>query len=327
MEKVSIIIPAYNIENYIERCIQSCITQTFKDIEIIVVNDGSTDKTLEKINKFKTKDNRIVVIDKKNEGSMEARKSGWNIARGEYILFVDGDDYIRKDAIEVLYSKAKKKNYDVVCYKFLIQDKNGMTKNGRDKHIDRNDKSTLLDLIFQGKINHNMCFKFLKKDFITNNQIEFPSNFSFGEDLAFVYTFSMYNPSFTIIDDYLYYYCRREGSLDYGINEKTTEIIQALLFVREQLIKNNIYEKYRKEFEYMAYIESYYSRKNYIFNNRDRISKELFNNWRKLKININVKNNEQYKNLYVNDGIKALLVDLICQKSYYLGYLYYKLKS
>ena len=86
MKKVSIIIPAYNIEDYIERCILSCINQTFRDIEIIVVNDGSTDKTLENINKLKTKDDRIVVIDKKNEGSMEARKSGWNIAKGEYIL-------------------------------------------------------------------------------------------------------------------------------------------------------------------------------------------------------------------------------------------------
>ena len=326
MKKVSIIIPAYNIEDYIERCILSCINQTFRDIEIIVVNDGSTDKTLENINKLKTKDDRIVVIDKKNEGSMEARKSGWNIAKGEYILFVDGDDYIRKDAVEVLYSNAKKKNYDVVCYKFLIQDKNGMTKNGWDKHIDRNDKATLLNLLFQGKINHNMWSKFLKKDFIINNKIEFPSNFSFGEDLAFVYTFSMYNPKFTIIDDYLYYYCKRDGSLDSSINENTTEITQALSFVKEQIIKNNLYEKYREEFEYMAYMQGYYMRKKYIFNNKNKISRNLFNNWRKLKININTKNNKFYKKLYENDCKKALIIEEICKKSYILGQLYYKVR-
>lgn len=324
MAKVSIIIPAYNIENYIERCMISCINQTFKDIEIIVVNDGSTDKTLDKVNKLKSKDNRIVVIDKKNEGSMEARKSGWNIAKGEYIFFVDGDDYIHKDAVEILYSKAKKQNYDVVCYKFLIEDKDGMTRKGLDKEIDKNDKTRLLDLLFQGKINHNMWSKFLKKDFITNNQIEFPSDFSFGEDLAFVYTFSMYNPAVAIIDEYLYYYCIREGSLDSGINEKTTEITQALSFVRQQLIKNNLYQKYKEEFDYMAYMQSYYSRKNYIFSNKNNISKELFNNWRKLKITINSKNNRFYKMLYENDCKKALVVEEICKRSYILGHLYHK---
>lgn len=324
MAKVSIIIPAYNIENYIERCILSCINQTFKDIEIIVVNDGSTDKTLDKINKLKSKDNRIVVIDKKNEGSMEARKSGWNIAKGEYILFVDGDDYIDKDAIEILYSKAKKENYDVVCYKFLIEDKDGMIRKGLDKEINKNNNTRLLDLLFQGKINHSMCLKFLKKDFITNNQIEFPSDFSFGEDLAFVYTFSMYNPTFAIIDEYLYHYCRRDGSLDIAINEKTTEITQALSFVRKQLIKNNLYQKYREEFEYMAYMQSYYSRRKYIFNNKNKISRKLFYNWRKLKININAKNNKFYKKLYKNDCKKALVVEAICKRSYILGHLYHK---
>lgn len=326
MKKVSIIIPAYNIEEYIERCILSCINQTFREIEIIVVNDGSTDKTLDRINKLKSKDNRIVVIDKKNEGSMEARKSGWHIAKGEYILFVDGDDYIHKDAVEILYNKAKKENCDVVCYKFLIEDKDGISKKGWDKEIDKNDKTRLLDLLFQGKINHNMWSKFLKKDFITNNQIEFPSDFSFGEDLAFVYTFSMYNPKFIIIDDYLYYYCRREGSLDSSINNKTIEIMQALTFVREQLIKNNLYEKYREEFEYMAYMQSYYSRRSYIFNNKNKISRKLFNNWRKLKININTKNNKFYRKLYENDCKKALIIEGICQKSYILGQLYYKVR-
>lgn len=322
MIKVSIIIPAYNIENYIERCISSCINQTFRDIEIIVVNDGSIDKTLEKINKFK--DNRIVVIDKKNEGSMEARKSGWNIAKGEYILFVDGDDYINKDTVKILYSNAKKQNYDILCYKFLIEDKDGITKKGWDKKIDKNDKTILLDLLFQGKINHNMWSKFLKKEFIEDNQIEFPSNFSFGEDLAFVYTFSMYNPTFAILDEYLYYYCKREGSLDSSINEKTTEITKALSFVKQQLIKNNIYEKYREEFEYMVYMQSYYIRKSYIFNNKNHISKKLFNNWRNLKISINSKNNRFYKKLYENDPKKVLVVEGICKRSYILGHLYYK---
>lgn len=144
--------------------------------------------------------------------------------------------------------------------------------------------------------------------------MDFPSDFSFGEDLAFIYTLEMHNPSFTLIDDCLYYYCRREGSLDSGVNEKTTEITQLLTFEKEQLIKNNLCEKYREEFEYRDYIQCYYSRRNYIFSNKNKISKDLFNNWKKLKIKINSKNNSMYKKLYEKDSKKSLIVDKIYKK-------------
>ncbi len=133
MVKVSVIIPAYNIQEYIERSISSCMMQTFKDIEIIVINDGSTDNTLDIINKLKQKDSRIIVIDKENQGSMEARKSGLKIAKGDYILFVDGDDYITLDAIEVLYNKAINKDYDIVCHDFFDK----RCKWGFEKSLDK----------------------------------------------------------------------------------------------------------------------------------------------------------------------------------------------
>ena len=100
--KVSVIIPAYNIEDYIGRCLESIIKQTLKDIEIIVVNDGSNDNTLAIINVFARKDNRIKIVDKKNKGSIEARKSGFKVANGEFILFIDGDDWIENDCLEIL---------------------------------------------------------------------------------------------------------------------------------------------------------------------------------------------------------------------------------
>ncbi|MDU4936124.1 MAG: glycosyltransferase family A protein, partial [Peptostreptococcaceae bacterium] len=101
--KVSIIIAAYNIEDYINRCLNSIVNQSFKDIEIIVVNDGSTDNTINIINNFAKNDVRIKVIDKKNGGLIEARKSGLARASGEYILFLDGDDWLHIEAIEKLY--------------------------------------------------------------------------------------------------------------------------------------------------------------------------------------------------------------------------------
>lgn len=327
MCKVSVIIPAYNIEHYIERSIISCIQQSFKDIEIIVINDGSTDNTLKVINKIKFDDDRIIIIDKENQGSMEARKSGLKIAKGEYIMFVDGDDYLdNKDSIKILYENAKKNDYDVVCYNFFIEynDKNKV-KGWNKVFID--DKDILLNLLFEGKINHNMWSKFIRKEFIKSNHIEFPSNFSYGEDLAFIYTLAMYNPKFIVLNDYLYNYCRREGSLDSGINEKTCEIIMALQFVKKQLQKNNLYNKYREEFEYMSYIQAYYLRRSYIFSNNNKISKNLFYSWKSLKININQYNNRFYRKLYEKENKKAVLIENICKKSYFMGRVYYKIKS
>lgn len=315
MPKVSIIIPAYNLQEYIERSISSCIMQTFKDIEIIVINDGSTDNTLDIINKLKYKDNRIIVIDKENQGSMEARKSGWKIAAGEYVMFVDGDDYLsNEDAINILYENAKKENYDIVCYKFFIEynDKNKIKRWNKEFIYD--EKDTLLDLLFEGKMNHSMWSKFIRKEFVKENNIEFPSDFSFGEDLAFVYTLAMYNPKFIILNDYLYNYCKREGSLDNGVNERTCEITIALQFVKKQLKKNNLYDKYKEEFEYMAFKQAYYNRKDYIFSNNNEISRKLFYNWKNLKININQRNNRFYKDMYKNESKKAIFLDNLLKK-------------
>ena len=101
MPKISVIVAAYNVEEYIERCLNSLVDQTMDDIEIIVVNDGSKDATLEKIDQY-TGDRRIKVIDKENCGLIEARKSGLSVAEGEYVQFVDGDDWLKKDACEKL---------------------------------------------------------------------------------------------------------------------------------------------------------------------------------------------------------------------------------
>lgn len=92
--KVSIIVPVYNVEKYLAKCLDSLVNQTLKDIEIICINDGSTDNSLEILNTYAQKDSRITIIDKKNEGVSAARNTGLNISKGEYIMFVDSDDYL-----------------------------------------------------------------------------------------------------------------------------------------------------------------------------------------------------------------------------------------
>lgn len=112
-EKVSVIVPIYNVEKYLERCLKSIINQTYKNLEIILVNDGSPDNSLVICEKYKKQDNRIIILNKKNGGLSSARNEGLKIATGDYISFVDSDDYIEKDMYEILVQNLIENNADI----------------------------------------------------------------------------------------------------------------------------------------------------------------------------------------------------------------------
>ena len=111
--KVSIIVPVYNVEKYLEKCLDSIVKQTYENIEIILVDDGSTDKSGTILDQYAEMDNRISVIHKKNEGVSTARNTGIEAARGEYICFADADDYLMPDYVEYLLTLAVDKNADI----------------------------------------------------------------------------------------------------------------------------------------------------------------------------------------------------------------------
>ena len=120
MVKVSIIVPVYNVEKYISRCLNSLINQTLDDIEIICVNDCSTDNSFETVKEYAVKDSRFVLIEHEiNQGLGSARNSGIGIASGKYIIFIDSDDYIDTDYCEKLYNTAKKYDADIVVTNLL----------------------------------------------------------------------------------------------------------------------------------------------------------------------------------------------------------------
>ena len=118
MAKISVIIPVYNCEKFIEKCLQSLVNQTLTDIEIILVNDGSTDNSQKIIEKFS--DTRIKLINKKNGGQSSARNVGLDVANGEYIGFIDSDDWVDSDFFEKLYNTAKKYNADISISNFFL---------------------------------------------------------------------------------------------------------------------------------------------------------------------------------------------------------------
>lgn len=128
MERVSIIVPIYNCELYIKKCLTSIINQTYKNIEIIVVNDGSTDNSVSIIKELMVKDKRIKLLNQKNSGVSIARNKGLENSKGNYVLFIDSDDWIEKNCIEDLVNKINEVKTDVIRYNYIIEDKNGSYK-------------------------------------------------------------------------------------------------------------------------------------------------------------------------------------------------------
>ena len=115
---ISVVLPIYNVEKYLKRCLESVVNQTYKNLEIILVNDGSTDSCLQICEEYAKCDNRIKLINKKNSGLGMARNTGIDNANGEYICFFDSDDYIKLDTIEKLYRKIEKEMPEIICFGF-----------------------------------------------------------------------------------------------------------------------------------------------------------------------------------------------------------------
>ena len=115
-ELISVIVPVFNVEKYLERCVETIVNQTYKNLEIILVNDGSTDNSGELCDELAKKDNRIKVVHKENGGLSDARNTGERESTGEYIIFIDSDDYIHHEMLNTLYTQIVEKNADVsIC--------------------------------------------------------------------------------------------------------------------------------------------------------------------------------------------------------------------
>ena len=185
MTKVSIIIPIYNLEGYLSKCLDCLICQTLKDIEIICVNDESTDNSLAVLKDYAKKDKRIKIINQKNAGPGVARNAGIDAAKGEYIQFVDGDDWIEPDTCEKCYQKAKQSGVDMLTFNALFI---SPTKQMPYIYYNLNEEKIISykdisDILFQSHF--NVWHYLFKKSFLEENHIRFPK-IVLGEDVPFV---------------------------------------------------------------------------------------------------------------------------------------------
>lgn len=242
--KVSVIVPVYNVSDYIEKCLDSLIHQTLKEIEIIVINDGSPDNSEEKIKKYLKKNKNIKYYVKENGGLSSARNYGLNYATGEYIAFLDSDDYVTEDMYFKMYEKAKENNFDmVVCdINYLYKDKTLRVSSGI-KNDTKNIKSVYKSI-------HPAAWnKIFKKELFSNN-IYFKKGVWF-EDVEFIYRLLPFIKSIGVVHENFNQYVQRDGSITNTINKKIYDYVYNMNGVVEFYKENKIYDEYRKELEYV----------------------------------------------------------------------------
>lgn len=231
MPKVSVIVPVYNVEKYLPRCLNSLINQTLRDIEIILVDDESPDKSPEICDSYAQNDSRIKVIHKKNEGLGFARNSGLKIAKGEYISFIDSDDYLDNDTYENLYNLATQNKLDAIFFTFEIFTNDnksiGHCNSTKVNYIEGNDKCKhfLLEMIGtmpeekeDRKYQVSACTSFYNHDIIKLNNILFHSERELiSEDLIFNIDFLYFAKKIAYQSKSYYHYFVNTDSLSHTI--------------------------------------------------------------------------------------------------------------
>lgn len=222
---ISIIVPIYKVENYLEKCIESILNQTYKDIEIILVDDGSPDNCGKICDEYAKKDKRIKVIHKQNGGLSDARNFGIDLATGEYIIFVDSDDYIDRNMCRILLNYAKKYDADIVSCNFKDVYVNNVEKINK-QCINKN-----LEIVSNIKALYKYFLKnttdmvvvwnklYKKKVFFDEKNVRFPKG-KLHEDMYTTYKLYYYASKIVFIDDILYYYFRHKDSITGSISKK-----------------------------------------------------------------------------------------------------------
>lgn len=208
--KFSIIVPIYNVEEYLERCVESLINQTYKNIEIILVDDGSLDSCPQKCDEYGKSDSRIVVIHKKNGGLSEARNEGLEHATGDYILFVDSDDYIDKDTCE-RFSKYANKNVDIIVADAIVE---GAEENLIHIESDKimTGEQFLLESYRENKAPMAAWLNIFKRSFLLNNQLVF-KNGILHEDEEFTPRALLKANTVIVSGELFYHYIVRANSI------------------------------------------------------------------------------------------------------------------
>ena len=252
--KVSVILPVYNVGKYLRQSLDSLINQTLKEIEIICVNDGSTDDSYDILEEYKAKDSRIKVIHKENKGTGAARNDGLRIATGECIGFVDPDDWVKPNMFERLYNLIKEKNLDIaMCMPDGFDEKNQINT-PFPYFVDANFENIPDDKIFNWRdlspFSYPMCVwnKLYTKDLFDRNNIDFAEGLDFEDHKVIFGTLLTAEKIFFIREKLYVYRFNREGSVLTDNNRRLIDHIEIFNIVEKLMKDTNTYNVLRKDF-------------------------------------------------------------------------------
>ncbi len=252
--KISVVLPVYNVANYLRKCLDSLVNQTFKDFEVICVNDGSTDLSLSILEGYSLSDSRFKIITQENQGLSGARNTGIEQVEGEYVLFVDSDDWLEENALEVLYEHVKGFSSDITMFKFKYYNENTEEySEGPFTNLEVIDPSfftgnfyymDVIDIIF--KISHAPFNKLYKTSFLKENDAKFLYG-SYYEDLEFFYKVFLKAKKVSVLPEYLYYYRIRDQSISTSGDEGSFDIFNILETTKQHFLDAKVYNQIKQD--------------------------------------------------------------------------------
>ncbi len=276
MIKVSVIVPVYNVEAYLSKCLDTLVKQTLQDMEIIVVNDGTKDNSQAVIDSFVSKYPNVTGLTKENGGLSDARNYGMQFAKGEYIGFVDSDDYVNYDMYEILYHKAKEKNYDIVeCNLHHVYEDGSVDTEIADQLTDPKEMLMMGRSVVWNKI--------YRRKWLEDSGVVFPKGYIY-EDVEFFSKLVPHIRSYAYVEEACIYYVQRGNSINNKQTMKTLQIIDVLEHIRMYYQDIHVYEEYREALEFLyarILLCSSFARMCRIPDGRQR-RKALKSNWRAL---------------------------------------------
>ena len=334
-DKISVIIPIYNGEKYIVKCLNSVLEQSYKTLEIICINDGSSDNTDKILNQYRIKDNRIIVINKENTGVSNSRNIGLSIATGKYITFVDIDDWLEKNSIKMMYEMIIKNDVDCIRTNYqIINSDNQINCMGESFYSNENIyphdkyfvKNLMIDLL-KGKFKCYTCLLLIKNEIIIDNKIMFCEDVRFCEDKIFYFDILSNINSIRILNNPTYNYFINNESVTRNPYKYENNLLDVLKTVHV------ISEKTKSQSRFM-YLEK--KIKTYTLKDVSYLLFQIYNalgikksieNYNKVKCNQIFKKCVKESSYFCNDMKGFIDIFLIKIDSVMLLMIYYKLKK
>lgn len=315
MPKVSIIVPVYNVEKYLDRCLDSLVNQTLQEIEIIVINDSTPDQSQIIIDKYMNLyPNKVFSYIKPNGGLSDARNYGMSKMKGDYFGFVDGDDYVEYSMFEKLYERATQEEADVTTCDFYWTYPNRLQRATDGPYTNERELLT--------KMMPTVWNKLYKKSWFDSLDIKFPVGLRY-EDSSFSIRLAPFIRKLAYVNEPLVYYVQRQDSITYTQNSKVGDMLTVFNDIFEFYQKHNLYDQYQSELEYLtlkyflgssflraAQIQDKNTRKAILKEGWDLLNKR-FPTWRKNQYLLSQKDKKHLYYRYTNKSIYDALANAI----------------